>query len=100
MGYHFIGKLVSMSPVFLWRGGSDKLVIEFPFLRYDLTDIARIAFMFNGGQSPASILSSICTNNCTGQFLLIHSNRLNHETYPEPCFPAPQLYLLSHTLRH
>ncbi len=30
-------------------------------LRYDLTDIARIAFMFNGGQSPASILSLICT---------------------------------------
>ncbi len=29
-------------------------------LRYDLTDIARIAFMFNGGQSPASILSPIC----------------------------------------
>ncbi len=45
--------------------------------------------MFNGGQSPASILSPICT---------IHYNRLNHETYPEPCFPAPQLYLLSHTL--
>ncbi len=57
-------------------------------LRYDLTDIARIAFMFHGGQSPASILSPICT----------HSNRLNHEKYPEPCFPAPQLYLLSHTL--
>ncbi len=52
-------------------------------LRYDLTDIARIAFMFNGGQSPASI----------------HSNRLNYETYAEPCFPAPQLYLLSHTLK-
>ena len=64
-------------------------------LRYDLTDIARIAFMFNGGQSPASILSPICTKNCTGH---LHSNRLNHETYPEPCFPAPQLYLLSHTL--
>ncbi len=45
--------------------------------------------MFNGGQSPASILSPICTKNCTG-----HSNRINHETYPEPCFPAPQLYLL------
>ncbi len=45
--------------------------------RYDLTDIACIAFMFDGGKSPASI---------------------NHETYPEPCFPAPQLYLLSHTL--
>ncbi len=28
-------------------------------LRYDLTDIARIAFMFNGGKSPASILSHI-----------------------------------------
>ena len=27
------------------------------YLRYHLTDIARIAFMFNGGQSPASILS-------------------------------------------
>ncbi len=25
-------------------------------LRNDLTDIARIAFMFNGGQSPGSIL--------------------------------------------
>ncbi len=30
-------------------------------LRYDLTDTAPIAFMFNGGQSPASILSPICT---------------------------------------
>ncbi len=28
-------------------------------LRYDLTDIAHIAFMFNSGQSPASILSPI-----------------------------------------
>ncbi len=35
-------------------------------LRYDLTDIARIAFMFNGGQFPASILSPICTKSCTG----------------------------------
>ncbi len=26
------------------------------------------------------------------------SNRLNHELYSEPSFPAPQLYLLSHTL--
>ncbi len=25
---------------------------------------------------------------------LIHSNRLNHEIESEPCFPAPQLYLL------
>ncbi len=53
-------------------------------LRYDLTDIARIAFMFNGGQSPASVLS-------------LHSNRLNRETYREPCSLAPHLYLLSHT---
>ena len=30
-------------------------------LRYDLTDITRIAFMFNGGQSPASILGPVCT---------------------------------------
>ncbi len=29
------------------------------WLRYDLTDIARIAFMFNGGQSPASILYTL-----------------------------------------
>ncbi len=29
---------------------------------------------------------------------LIHSNHLNHELYSEPSFPAPQLYLLSHTL--
>ncbi len=27
------------------------------------------------------------------------SNRINHELYPEPSFPAPQLYLLRHTLR-
>ncbi len=76
-------------------------------LRNDLTDTARIAFMFNDGQSPGSILSSICTKNCklfdrldiVENLLLIHSNRLNHETYSEPCFPAPQLYLLSHTLK-
>ena len=43
--------------------------------------------MFNGGQSPASIFS------------LTHSNRLNHELYSEPSFPAPQLYLLRHTLK-
>ncbi len=30
--------------------------------------------------------------------LLIHSNRLNHERYPEPCFQAIHLYLSSHTL--
>ncbi len=35
-------------------------------LRCDLTDITHIAFMFNGGQSPASILSPICTKHCTG----------------------------------
>ncbi len=29
---------------------------------------------------------------------LIHSNRLNYELYSESSFPAPQLYLLSHTL--
>ena len=29
---------------------------------------------------------------------LIHSNRQNHETYSERCFPAPRLYRLSHTL--
>ena len=28
----------------------------------------------------------------------MHSNRLNHELYSEPSFPAPWLYLLSHTL--
>ena len=26
-------------------------------------------------------------------------NRLNYELYSEPCFPAPKLYLLSHTLK-
>ena len=40
--------------------------------------------MFNGGQHPASIFSPICT--------------LNHELSSEPSFPAPQLYLLRHTL--
>ncbi len=35
-------------------------------LRTDLTDTARIAFMFNGGQSPGSILSPICTKNGIG----------------------------------
>ncbi len=65
--------------------------------------------MFNGGQTPASIFSPICTQMCTGNLdsidivknlQLIHSNCLNHELYSEPSFPAPQgqLYLLSHTL--
>ncbi len=45
--------------------------------------------MFNGWQSPASIQL----------VMLIHSNRLNHELSSEPSFPAPQLYLLRHTLR-
>ncbi len=31
---------------------------------------------------------------------LIHSNCINHEMYSEPTFPAPQLYLLRHTLSH
>ncbi len=30
---------------------------------------------------------------------LIYFNRLNHELYSEPSFPAPQLYLLRHTLK-
>ncbi len=38
-----------------------QLLNSMAILRYDLTDIAHIAFMFNGGQSPASILSPICT---------------------------------------
>ena len=29
---------------------------------------------------------------------LIYSNRINHELYSEPTFPALQLYLLRHTL--
>ncbi len=29
---------------------------------------------------------------------LMHSNRINHELYSEPTFPAPGLYLLRHTL--
>ncbi len=59
-------------------------------LRTDLTDRLCIAFMFNVGQFPISIFSPICTQ--------IHSNRINHELYSEPSFPAPQLYLLRHTL--
>ncbi len=46
--------------------------------------------MFNVGQSPAFIFSPIC--------IQIHSNRINHVLYSEPTFPAPQLYLLRHTL--
>ncbi len=41
--------------------------------------------MFNDRQSSASIFSLI--------------NGLNHDLYSEPSFPAPQLYLLSHTLK-
>ncbi len=53
--------------------------------------------MFNVGQSSASIFSPICIHICTGH-QLIHSNRINHELYSEPTFPAPQLYLIRHTL--
>ncbi len=56
-------------------------------LRTDATDVA---FMFNGWQSPASILV---------RFQLIHPNRQNHDLYSKPSFPEPQLHLLSHTLR-
>ncbi len=55
-------------------------------LRMYSIDTEAFVFMFNGGSSY-------------GFTLVIHSNRLNHETYPGPCIPAPQLYLLSHTLR-
>ena len=55
--------------------------------------------MFNVGQSPASIFSPICIQICTGNLQLIYSNCVNHELYSEPTFPAPQLYLLRHTLR-
>ncbi len=55
--------------------------------------------MFNVGQSPASIFIPICIQICTGHLQLIHSNRINHELYSEPTFPAPQLYLLRHTLK-
>ncbi len=74
--------------------------MKFTALRYDLTDIAHIAFMFNGGQSPAYEGAEVqFAQKIVKNLPLIHSNRLNHETYTEPCFPAPQLYLLSHTLR-
>ncbi len=53
--------------------------------------------MFNVGQSPASIFSPICIQ-IVRNLQLIHSNRINHELYSEPTFPAPQLYLLRHTL--
>ncbi len=45
------------------------------------------------GLIHASTLSQWCYKS------VIYSNHLNHETYSEPCFPAPQLYLLSHTLK-
>ncbi len=61
------------------------------FLRCVLTDIFQIPFIFNVGQSPAYIFSLICIQ-------LIHCNRMNHERYSVPSFPAPQLYLLRHTL--
>ena len=41
-----VSKIFSFDTVWSWT-----------WLRYDLTDIARIAFMFNGRQSPASIFS-------------------------------------------
>ncbi len=68
-------------------------------------------------QSPASVFSLICIQLCTGHvhyypdqnstfeqnrarnIQLIHSNCINHELYSEPSFPAPQLYLLRHTLQ-
>ena len=43
-----------------------EIKIETYILRNDLTDKAHIAFMFNGGQSPGSTLSPICTKNCNG----------------------------------
>ncbi len=49
--------------------------------------------MFNVGQFPASILSPISTQICTGHL------HLNYVLYSEPSFPAPQLYLLRHTLK-
>ncbi len=59
--------------------------------------------MFNVGKFPASIFSLICTQMCTGHLVknlqLIHCNCLNHVLYSEPTFPAPQLYLLRHTLK-
>ncbi len=80
------------SYIFMWR-------LWIQPLRNDLTDIARIAFQFNSGQSPGSILSPICTKNWIVKNLLrLPSNHLNHKTYSEPCFSAPQLYLLTHTL--
>ncbi len=57
------------------------------WLRPVLPDTFRIAFMFNGGQSPASIFSPICIQICTGNLQLIHSNRINYDLYPEPNFP-------------
>ena len=50
--------------------------------------------MFNDGQSRASILVQFAYKFAEST----HSNRLNHELYTEPSFPAPQMYLLSHTL--
>ena len=71
----------------------------FPTISHDLwADILHIAFMFNDGHSPVSIFSPICIQICTGHLQLIHSNRINHELYSEPSFPAPKLYLLRHTL--
>ncbi len=59
-----------------------------------VTDIFWIAFMFNGGKSPASIFRPIHIQICTG-----HSNRINHELYSEPSFPESKLYLLLCNLR-
>ncbi len=38
-------------------------------------------------------------SECHHLYDLGRHNRINHELYSEPTFPAPQLYLLRHTLK-
>ena len=57
--------------------------LPLPFIKEWLNRSFSIAFMFNVGQSPASIFSPIC----------IHSNHINQKLYSEPTFPAPSTLL-------
>ncbi len=69
-------------------------MVLFVVLRYDLTDVARLAFMFN----LPSFQVRFAQKFACSRYLARRVNILNHEMYSETCFLALQLYLLRHTL--
>ena len=68
-------------------------IYKCPELRYDLIDSDHTVFMFKGTTRAFS-----STTHTYKNLPQVHSNHIKNDSLLEHSFPAPLVYLLSHTL--